>query len=765
VKGGRLLALAAAAAWLIAHGGPPLYARDNASPDPPLPTATAHPPVPSDIEKVWLAPTARPTPEMQSLARAARLIEDGRFADAAPLLRKATLSDTLLADYQQYYSGLVAFRLGRLDEARQSLSALVARNPSGYLAEGARRLAGEVAEAQNDFEAATAFYAPLTAMTTVAPDEAWTGLGRVRQAAGDTAGASDAYAHVYYELPLSDLATSASSQIDALNGWPPLEAGSARYSRELGRAERLFGARRYAQARDGFAALAPLAQGDDQELIALRVAECDYYLKRYTAARDALAPWASKARRRAEARFFHLSATRGIGDTVEYLRLARSLVNDYPSDSWAEETLNNLGTRYIIADEDDQADAVFRELLQKFPQGRHAQRAQWKVGWSAYRTGRWADCARSFERAAVEFPRSDYRPSWLYWAARSREQIGDTSAADRLYGVLVADYINSYYGRLATRRLTARHVEPMEMAAAVDVGRGDPVAAVNRAESADFPTAGLIRQLVTAGLYADALNELFWVQRTVGDSPAVQATLGYVYSKQGDLRKGINAVKRAFPQYLSAAGGDLPPEVLQVLFPVAYWDLISRYGGARQLDPYLLAALIAQESTFDAGVTSQAHAIGLMQIVPSTGRGYARRLRLRHYSTRKLTDPLVNMQIGTAYFADLVDRFGGVPFALASYNAGPAAVARWVAERPGIAVDEFIDDIPYPETQNYVRKILGTAEDYRSLYGEGGVAPLAGAPGSAPLPVAQAPAAGKGTRQGAHKATSSRKVSSRKPRH
>ena len=88
------------------------------------------------------------------------------------------------------------------------------------------------------------------------------------------------------------------------------------------------------------------------------------------------------------------------------------------------------------------------------------------------------------------------------------------------------------------------------------------------------------------------------------------------------------------------------------------------------------------------------------------------------------------MRIGAAYFADLVDRFGGVSYALASYNAGPGAVARWIAERPGIAADEFIDDIPYPETQNYVRKILGTAEDYRRLYGERGVRPPAGPPAS-----------------------------------
>jgi soluble lytic murein transglycosylase len=75
------------------------------------------------------------------------------------------------------------------------------------------------------------------------------------------------------------------------------------------------------------------------------------------------------------------------------------------------------------------------------------------------------------------------------------------------------------------------------------------------------------------------------------------------------------------------------------------------------------------------------------------------------------------VRIGTAYFAELVKKFGGVHFALAGYNAGDHRVARWIAERPGVPREEFIDDIPFPETQNYVKRILGTVEDYRRLYG------------------------------------------------
>ena len=141
------------------------------------------------------------------------------------------------------------------------------------------------------------------------------------------------------------------------------------------RAERLFTARRYAQARDAYAALLPVASGDDEELISLRVAESDHYLKRYRAALAALQPWVGKARRRAEVRFFTLTAMRELGEHAEYVRQAETLVDEFPTDTWAEETLNNLATHYILVDEDEAADATFRRLARMFPAGRYAPRA------------------------------------------------------------------------------------------------------------------------------------------------------------------------------------------------------------------------------------------------------------------------------------------------------------------------------------------------------------------------------------------------------
>jgi soluble lytic murein transglycosylase len=230
------------------------------------------------------------------------------------------------------------------------------------------------------------------------------------------------------------------------------------------------------------------------------------------------------------------------------------------------------------------------------------------------------------------------------------------------------------------------------------------------------PNADVIRALLAHGLYDDAIGELRAVQRRHGNSPLVDATLAFALHQRGELRPAITSMRRAYPQFMAEGGEALPVEILRVIFPLEHWDLIRRHAGSRRLDPFLMAALIAQESTFDAAIRSSANAWGLMQVIPSTGRRYAQLLGIRPFSTSRLTHPETNVRIGMAYFADLVSRFGDAAPALAAYNAGEQRVARWLAERPGVERDEFIDDIPFPETQNYVKRILGTAEDYRILY-------------------------------------------------
>ena len=306
-----------------------------------------------------------------------------------------------------------------------------------------------------DQAAALAIYERLSKTKTTVPDDVLLRLGRSARATGNTEKAIEAFSRIVYEFPLGDLAPIAGSELETLPVGP-IAAGTNRYKLELGRAERLFGARRYAQARIAFDGVRQAAQGDDRELVQLRLAECDYFQKRARAAREGVRPFIENASRQGEALFFYAVASRELGDHTEYLRVVRQLVSDFPTQSWAEEALNNLATHHILLNDDQSADHVFRELHEKFPGGRYGERAAWKLGWWAYRNGRYGETVRVFESAAAQFPRSDYRPPWLYWSGRAHEALNEPALAEARYFLIAADYLNSYYGRLALQRLEGR---------------------------------------------------------------------------------------------------------------------------------------------------------------------------------------------------------------------------------------------------------------------------------------------------------------------
>ena len=646
------------------------------------------------------------------------LIDSRDFASGLPLVQSANLKSTPLAAYARYYTGIALLGLRRFDDADDAFDS-IDDDVDGYLREAVPLRRAEIALALGDGDDAVDILDDLADEEALnSPEEVLLRLAQALEAAGEREKAVKTYQRVYYEFPLSTQSAEAQGGIERLQTAALIPA--ERFRLELDRAEQLFAARRWAQARPAFLALAKAATADDAELAAIRIAECDYHLDRYRASREALRPYLRGGAREPEARFYYLSGTRALGERATYVTLARDLITDHPESRWAEETLNNLASHYVTDDDDQTADGVFRELLQRFPKGRYADRAAWKVGWWAYKHDRFADTAATFETAATAFPRADFRPAWLYWAGRSRDQLGQRQTASSLYRILVADYQNSYYGRLASALLLERREPPVQaiVASAPPRDKLGPL----------VPNDAVIRALVAVGMYDAALNEIEYARKVWGDSAPLQATIALVRHRRGfeeraaerfaDVRGAITIMRRAYPQFMAAGGEQLPPAVLRVIFPLDYWPLIKKYSDLHRLDPFLMTALIAQESTFTADVRSSANAVGLMQLIPSTGRSYARKIGVR-YSVRILTQPETNIRLGMRYFKDLMDRFGAPHYALASYNAGESRIAQWIAERPGFDQDEFVDDIPFPETQNYVKRILGTADDYRRLYGGG----------------------------------------------
>jgi soluble lytic murein transglycosylase len=735
---------------MAALAGPPLLQEL-----PPAPTtlrSTVQGPVPSTLAEAWLVPdeAERARLKSQAVANLAKGIDrfrEGKHAATLALIDQEALDSTPLAGYATYYRARAWLELGRLDEARAALRALHAQAPGGALGAAVLMAEGEAAMLDEDYVAAAAFFEQRAERSLVNRDVALDKSAEALSRSGKSDLARAAWLRLYYELPTSARADAAKKRAEALG--PPPKMGdaeaAAQRDAELRRVERLFAARHYRAALAGCEALRSGVTGDTRDLIELRTGQAQHHLGRHTRALEALGPLRERGSRQAEARFFHALALGGLNRHREYVAAIRELVRTFPTSTWAEDGLNNLGTHYILRDDDDEAARTFRELYDSYPTGRHAARAAWKYGWWSYRRQDYPEAVRVFETAASDFPRANQRAAWLYWSGRARDALGQRQEAQARYELVAVDYLNSYYGKLAARRLQASGltpgkltltpptgVKPMSARPRVPVlpeeGEGGEIsgnallAPEVEAATSDLPSAltERIRWLLAAELYDDAIDELRDLERSVGASSLIDATIAWALYQQGQNLRGVVFARRAYPHHIAAGGEGLPREVLEMLFPLDYWEQVRRYADAHKIDRYLVAALISQESAFDADARSPANAYGLMQVRPGTGRPLARRLGIRPFSTRTLRNPTANIRLGTRYFADLVEKYGADHLVLAAYNAGPRPVSRWLAERSNEELDteEFIDDIPYPETRLYVKRVLGLRDVYRELYGQ-----------------------------------------------
>jgi len=278
---------------------------------------TEHPALPASESDLWLVPAAadravRASPTAQTLAAAVKLYDSGEYSVAQATLNRLQPSPALL-DYVDYYRGLVQLRLNQYPEAKRTLEALAGRKPVGAISLNTALALGETAEASGRLGDAIEIYRRIADDKHLVSDDVLSRLGAVALSAGDRKTAAAAYLRVYYEFALTDLATAAASHLAALQD----QIVKSGYQQDLGRAAMLFGARRYAEARTAFQEIQRQASGDDRELADLRVAECDFHLKRYDAARDGVRPYLERASRKAEARFFHLPALRELGQHDE----------------------------------------------------------------------------------------------------------------------------------------------------------------------------------------------------------------------------------------------------------------------------------------------------------------------------------------------------------------------------------------------------------------------------------------------------------------
>jgi soluble lytic murein transglycosylase len=540
-------------------------------------------------------------------------------------------------------------------------------------------------------------------------------LAHAYRTSGQDAKAAEILRRIYFEEPLAIEAESAAMELRNLGELPP----NGSFEQRRARADLLLKGKRYPQAVAELSTL--VEQAPPLALYALQV-EFATALYREHKRDDAqhlfeavLKSAAADADSKAQALYFLAEIARDKDDRDHNADLISQLRTIAPQSPWLQQALLSAGNMYLLKKKYDEAVRAYSEVYDRERNGRFSPYAHWKAAWLSYRMGKKDDAKRLFEEQLSFYPSSSEATAALYWRGRLAEADNDQPLARAYYRKLSENYRYYYYANLGRQRLARIGLTNVDDPPLLDKLPGPSAPPQNWAAPEDNLRAKKAQLLANAALYDFAEREL---QAAASGSPSWQvASEAQLYANAGNYRMTIETLKKAVPSYFSADLNQLPHPVWQGLFPRPYWEDLKKDALANQLDPYLVAALIRQESEFNAAALSPANAMGLMQLLPHVGKGVAKEVKIKRFSTDELFVANVNLQLGTRYFKHMVDHYHGqVEYALAAYNAGEERVDEWRSSGDFKDVEEFVESIPFTETREYVQAIMRNAVLYRLLY-------------------------------------------------
>jgi len=634
-----------------------------------------------------------------------------RFAQAEKWLARAK-SDWLLGDYSLYWSAETHLAQNDSTDALAELQLLRRNFADSVMTEQALASLGTAALASKRPAEAVA------ALDAYAPTPQIPALlflrGQAHEQAGETLEAAADYQAVYTHFATSEQARQAALKLKFLRASSGVNIPPLPLDVRLARANALFEAGNWNDARDEYADILQALSGPSAERAQLRILECGLSLGGGPSEVTALQiadPDVDAERSYALADFY-----RSRQQEAQMIAAVEAAVARAPSSQWAEAALFLAGNYYWVQLDRDRAAGYYQRLDEKFPTSADATAAQWRVAWTAV-LKRQPEDAELLQEHLRRFPGSTYTPDALYWLGRLAEEAGVAPLARSYYEKLTDRFPQNYFAYLGSNRLQALGTGP----------RQDPVVLTTIPALPDPPSLDRRIPASAAGRQAraDAL-------RSIAFDSSAQLELEAGYAATGAPRLLLEAaqaaiaadhygaaivlIRQIFPQLGSQSFSDVPSEVWRIAYALPYEASIRRWSRTRGLDPMLVAGLIHQESAFQPNARSVSDAIGLMQLLPGTARDVARKARTG-YSRARLVDPDYNVKIGTAYLAALRKQFDTVEEAVAAYNAGENRVVSWTTGQTYRETAEFVESIPFTQTRQYVQIVTRNANIYRRLYG------------------------------------------------
>ncbi len=375
----------------------------------------------------------------------------------------------------------------------------------------------------------------------------------------------------------------------------------------------------------------------------------------------------------------------------------------------------------------DEAIVKYRRAAKSGEPASQRMEARWREGWVFYRTARYREAINAWQQI-VDQKGSELEPQALYWVARSYGHV-EAAKSQEVFARLCRQFPHTYYCQLVRDQAGVPNPSQTEQAnATASTVATRPVAesvavlaqdnhARNRADIEQQSAYRRAVELRALGLEQDAVRELAVLTDGYGRDPDALAALSIMLNEVGAYHHALRLVRSRFREKLERTGGEIADGLWGVAYPTGLIPTIQM-SAVKGVDPFLVAAIIREESQYDWKAVSRVGAIGLMQVMPATANAVAQQHRFPPVSREDLFDQEMNIRIGVRYVEQLLTQFSGnLVQTIAAYNAGPMVVRNWADTYGGRSEDEFVELIQYQETRQYVKRVMRSYKEYIRLDG------------------------------------------------
>lgn len=402
----------------------------------------------------------------------------------------------------------------------------------------------------------------------------------------------------------------------------------------------------------------------------------------------------------------------------EAISILLRMINDYPKSDHTDDAYYLLAA--ILEENKKYSDAIvyYEKLLSSDSKSPFADDALWRIGWINYINNSYDKTINTFQRLQKEYPSSTYINASFYWIGRIYEKKKRYPEAIELYSRVVRDAPRTYYGIFSQKHLTALSKKKMadvrgKQRAIIRLDK-DPVNILR--PDAHFTKADELLSMNLEGFGLNELETVFAV--SIGNRNKLYGLSSYYFSK-GFYHQSLRILRRFFSSLIEGYAGNPEISFYRMVYPEAFKDKIKKYSRLNGVDPFLVAAMIREESNFNPKAVSSAGARGLMQMMPATAKEIIRIKNNSSINSLDLFEPDFNISTGTKYISSLIQKFEkNEILAISSYNAGPHKVIMWLPDNKKVDMEDFVEDIPFEETKAFVKRVITSKEEYRRIYGK-----------------------------------------------